>query len=515
MKKFLSFFYTDLHWKLLALALAFALWFVGSNVNNPSQTGRINVPLQLHNIEILANEGLILVNEEALREAFIQVGVRATRRELERLSGADAEEQSAMIVPSIDFRAVDIAQVLDSDGPVTVRLDVGVNLYLGYEHFSISPSFIDVQIDAIARETFPVSIDVVGEVAPGLELRPISLLNNNVTVTGSRACIASIERLSVVVNVLGIHSDTEIANVPLMVLDHNGNDITSRVQLSVMETTAIVSVWAIDNLGVQVEARGDVAPGFALAGITFEPDFVMVVGKASLLQESDFLLAYVDITNFSQNAMQRIDISQWLPDGVYLRSGASPIIDVHVEIEPIQTRVFNIHRDDVRIFGMAAIHQILDEAALIEVRISGLRSIVMALNSSDIGLDLNLRTLQIGVHRVTLGVHAPEGTTLVGNAPTLQVQIHEPADLDNDEYYTYYPNLPDPPVVYPEPDLGNSSNSRYPYELGYPYYGYDPYYPLYNGYDYDYPYLPDSTYENGDDEDSSEDSENNRENDEN
>lgn len=483
MKTFFALLFKDFHWKILTLVLAFILWVIGSNVNNPSQTGRVNVPLQIHNLEILANEGFVLANEYALREEFIQVGIRANRQDLSQLIGATSAVQSSMIVPSIDLRAIDVAQIRNGDGPVTVRLNVGVNLQTGYEHFSINPSFIDVQIDAIVSETFPIMTDVVGEVAPGLELRAISLANNNVTITGSRAHVAQIDRLRVLVNVLGMHADTEITNLPLVALDSNGNDVTSSVQLSVMETTANVPVWTVGNLGIDFYTIGNVAPGFSLSDVRIEPSTIPVVGPASRLLEIDTMLTAIDIENLSQSAIQRIDISSLLPSGIQLLAGTSPVVDVHIEIEPLETRVFEVHRDDVRIFGMAAIYQILDETPLIRIAINGPRSTISSLSAADIGLDLSLRSLQIGVHVVSLNVHVPYGTSLVGAPPALQVQIHEPADPDNEEYYTYY-TLPDPPVQYPDnaEDPPEANDNLPPYYSGYedPYES-DPYYDIYYG----------------------------------
>ena len=66
MNKFFSFFSTDIHWKLIALFLAFLLWIVGSNVNNPHENGSINARLNVANFELLANEGIVLLNEDAL-----------------------------------------------------------------------------------------------------------------------------------------------------------------------------------------------------------------------------------------------------------------------------------------------------------------------------------------------------------------------------------------------------------------------------------------------------------------
>jgi len=459
MLKFLSFFYTDIHWKLLALFLAFLLWFVGHNLNNPPQNSLFNLPLQFQNMEILTSEGLVLVNEDAL-DIHIQVGVRAPRRDLDELSDASAAEQLRMVVPSVDFRAVNIEAVRDSDGPVTVRLAVSVNLDARYEHFSINPSFIEIELDVISRDVHTVNINVLNEVAPGFELGQIRLANNNVAVTGSRTMLRDVSNVSVDVDVLGVHSDAEIP-VPLVVLNHAGEDITEYLQLSVRETIATVPVRPVHELEIRVRGIGDVAAGFALASeIRVEPSAISVTGLPERLQELEYMYIEVDLNSANADFELDANVLDWLPDGILLSTWETEQVTMYVYIEPIEIRAFFVPSDNVRIRGIAALYEILSGNATIRVDVSGPRTLISTLNNTQIGLELDLRNLPIGVHNVTLSVSLPEGMTRAFGAPSLQVQIHEPAAIDDmddydnnynaedyDDYAEQAPTSPAAPIV--------------------------------------------------------------------
>jgi len=438
-KRIVSGIFSDFYWKLLAGALAFLLWFVGTYMFNPTQNSSVNIALEHHNIEILANENLYLLNPDALVE-LIHVGVRAPRNDLDMLTAASAARQAQMIVPSVDFRAIDLAAIMAADGPQTVRLDVSVNLYTGFEHIFIRPSFIEVELDVITNQVFSVEPNVVGDVDSGLELRAIRLANNAVTVTGTRTNVARVEKVQVTVDIWGINYDAELPNLRLEVLDFAGNDITDYFQLSVTETTAIVPVWPIVTWPIEIVGVGYPAAGFAVEEIDIEPRQISVTGAATNLNAYDYILVEVDLDGRSESFVERIDLNDLLPTGVFLATDQESGVAAIVGIEPIIERVFSIPQDDIRVFGMGVIYDVITTGLNITVRVSGPSTQLDLMQAGDITLELDLRNRAIGVHTVTLMVDLPEGTILAQNPPTLQVQIHEPAVLDaeEDEPYDHY-----------------------------------------------------------------------------
>ena len=470
MKRILSFFVTDLHWKLLSLALAFVLWVLAINMDNPMQNAPYNIMLQTMNMEILSNSGLVVVNPDVL-DTEIQVRVRASRQDIEHLNSLNsAREQAQYITPSVDFRVVNVDEVLNSDGPVTVQLDVSVDLHEYYEHFSIRPSHIEVEIDVLTHASFPVDVYIAGEVDSGLELQPIRLANNRVTITGTRTRLARIEHVQVEVDVWGIHEDEEQANLPLRVFDFEGNDMTDLVQLSVNETTATVSVWPVETIDVQVVPIGSLALGFAVEDIDHDPKTVEVVGAIERLRELEYILIEVDLADRNASFIESIDIREWL-QGVALRSEENPMIDVAVIVEPVERRIFNVPMDNVLTRGASVDYDLLSEMTFIRIDVYGPRTLLEDLSGADIGLELDLRRLPIGTHNVTLSVDLPEGVYLAQQAPSLRIQIREPAAADEDDDPTEVIELPSEPVPSDtenddpsETDTMPDDTTEYPYE---------------------------------------------------
>ena len=431
---------------------------MGSNVNNPHENGSVNVRLNVANFELLANEGIVLLNESAL-DVGINVGVRGARDYLIDLIGAYSDVQEARVIPSIDFRVIDADAVRLSDGPVTVRLDITANLYEGLELRSIRPRYVNLEFDVLVRHSFQIETEIINEVAPNFEIRPVRLANSWVTVTGARSVVSEIDSVWVSVDVVGLHTDRE-ETVPLVVLDHAGRDITDMVELSVRETTATIPVWPIDALEFDVEPTGQAAAGFAVAEIEFYPQAINIIAPEERLIQLTPLLMDIDIANANTTINRSISVLEYLPDGVYLAQGQSPYVDVTVAIEPIESRVISVPRDNLRRRGTAALYQIVGDATFIRVTVSGPRSLVSALNPADVGLELNLRNLPIGVHNVAISVYLPDGITHVLPAPRLQVQIHEPATDEPDDYDHYYVDNPEPITPTMPPDYPSDANEN-------------------------------------------------------
>jgi len=458
MNKFFSFFSTDIHWKLIALFLAFLLWIVGSNVNNPHENGSINARLNVANFELLANEGIVLLNEDAL-DTGVNVGVRGARDYLSALLGADAHVQEAHVIPSIDFRAIDFDAVRISDVPVTVRLDITANLYEGLEPRSIRPRYVDLELDVLMRHSFQIEVEILNEVAPNFEIRPIRLANSWVTVTGARSVVSEIDSVWVSIDVVGLHTESE-ESVSLVVLDHAGRDITDMVELSVRETTATIPVWPIDALEFDVEPTGEVAAGFAVAEIEFYPQTINIIAPEERLIQLTPLLMGIDVETANATINRSISVLEYLPDGVYLAQDQSSYVDVTVVIEPIENRIFFVPRDNVRSRMMAPLYEVLTDVTNIRVVISGPRSLLSDLTSADIGLELDLRNLPIGIHNVALSVELPAGMSLAQVPPRLQVQIHESVTDEPNDYDHYYVDNPDPVTPIMPPDYPSDTNGN-------------------------------------------------------
>ncbi|MCL1845531.1 MAG: CdaR family protein [Defluviitaleaceae bacterium] len=435
LKKIYSVVFDDFHWKLLALIAASVIWFVGMHNIDPYRTSLVQSRLQLINLEIMTREGVIVLNEDALRDLNVNVLVRGVRSDIEIMEAAvaaDAERLADFVAMSVDFRAIEGAVVAAAGGVSTQTLYILPNLLQpGLEHISFNPASVEVILDTVQERNLSVNIIQIGEASPGFELQHIRLNNETIRVRGARTDVQAVSRVEAIVDITGVHEEVE-QTVEFLVLDAYGSDITDRVQLNIVETTATIRVWQVQRADIILRGEGTIAPGFAVAGISGDVQGVEVVGSAEALYDFDTIFAEIDLTGANANITQEILIADWLPDGVYLKQDEPPAFYATARIEPIEQRVFSVPHGNIRTRGVVGLYQLVDEVPLF-ITASGPHSLIAALDVAEILPEFDLRGLPIGVHTVELIVELPVGLSLVGSPPTLLVQIHEPASPEEDE----------------------------------------------------------------------------------
>ena len=479
MKIFFTMLFSDLHWKILSLLAALVLWFVGMNFSDPPQNVLVTPSLRLDNLEVLGHERIMLLNLDELRGQNIQVGVRGLRSNTDMLRTATPARLAQIMQVSIDFRAVDVDAVHDAYGEVVQQLWVSVNFLVPdyFEHVSISPSYVNVRLDAEAFENVPIDIVEHGFRTPNFQLQPITLANNRVTITGARSVLETMDSVQASVDISGIlgeHDET----VRLQVLDNWGRDITDRVRLSVTETTATVRVWPIQSRPIHVEGSGSLAHGFAVAGVEPVYGTFYIVGSEATLEDMEYLLVEIDWSGMSESFVYTADLAEWLPAGARLYNEDAPYVDINVTVEPIEIQLFNVPSVEVRIWGITALYEVLETGTHIPVMVSGPRSRIADMTAATIELGMDLRGLSIGTHTVPLAVSSlPQGVSVIGTPPTMRVQIHAPAvvgnDDDDDDYELFtIPPMPPPPELpyYYEEEHSDYTGDEYP---PYDYYYYD------------------------------------------
>jgi YbbR domain-containing protein len=417
LKRALSFFYKDLPWKLLALGLSVLLWLVSPAMFDPAQNHSYTRPLMLDNLNILINEDVVLLNEEALPE-LVDVGLRAAASEHNALA-------PETIRAAIDFRAVLGREIHEAGGPVEIALPVGVNLPPGFNLLHTAPFEVVVWLDARVRATFPVEVMQTGDTGPGTELQSLRLANTFVALTGPRSYMERVARVQVSAEVQDLTENTA-RTVPLTVYDAFGNDMTDLFTLGVSETTLHIDILPVKRVAIIPEITGTLAPGFAVAEITTEPAEITIVGTAAGLAEIDFITPVFDLDGADGDFERVIDLTEWLPEGTAQVRGERAAAYVRVMVEPINERVFTVSRRDIGVFGYA-LHAVLGDPTFVSVRVSGPESLVAGLTAADVAVRLVLHNYPIGVHRIPLQVILPPGLQLVGAAPSFEVQIYEPA----------------------------------------------------------------------------------------
>ena len=423
-----SFFYKDFHWKMLSLALAFVLWFVGSNVNNPVQPVTYdNLPIVvLHRDQLTINNAMLL-NEQQVNNTRISASIWATRSNHALIQAARNDNVQA----SIDLSTVDFDQIFENGGPVSVFVDVDVFIHQEYISRTMRPYVVELILDRHGDLTLPVNVDLQGIPQEGFESRTPVLTHSLVRITGARSVLDEISEVRVEVYIDDAYETVE-GVYPLMVYNNQGEDITSTVNLSIQTVHVRIPIFPYANIPLVVNTTGTVMTGFMVTEIIIDPPVVSLIGSAEEIEEtSSIILGDIDIDSINQTLERTFDIRQALiGTGLVLRGSDPSEAVVTIAVEQIISRELRVPLGSLSVRGYSHAFSFASQSP-ISISLRGRESIIDALNLNQITAILDLTGLGEGTHHVPVSIIVPSEVTLV-NQVSISVIIEPEPTVPSD-----------------------------------------------------------------------------------
>jgi len=434
-KRAAAFFYKDFHWKMLSLSLAFVLWFVGINVNNPVQPVTYdNLPLTvLHRDQLALNDAMIL-NEQQVNNTRISASIRATRSNHALIQAARNDNIQA----SIDLSSINFDEVFENGSPVSVFLDVDVFIHQDYISRTMRPYRVELVLDRHGSLTLPVQVELQGTPEEGFELRTPIVSQSLVRITGPRSVLDEVSEVQVRVDIDDAYETVE-GVYPLVVYNQRGEDITNTVNLSIQAIHIQVPIWPYANIPLTVNTVGTALTGFMMTEIRIDPPVASVMGNAEEIAEtSSIVLGEVDIDSIDQTLERTFDIRLALAGtGLVLTGNAPTEATVTIVIEQIITREMQLPLTNLTVRGYAHGFSFASQSPM-TLTLRGRGSVVNALNLNQITASVDLAGLGAGTHQVPVSVIVPGEVSLV-NQVTVGIIIEaEPIEPEPDE-----PDLPE------------------------------------------------------------------------
>ncbi|MDR2167552.1 MAG: hypothetical protein LBE35_06865 [Clostridiales bacterium] len=418
LKQFRANFLANLPFKLAALVIAFLVWFIVMNVQDPVTANTITIPLQMRNLEMLTTipDPVFLENASALNNMTVSIHVNANSRDVAVLN--------ENLVAYADVQTV-LHLVGHSDRvPLAVNLEglTGDSVRLGPQ----TPSTVTLELDRIETRYFEPEWDEM----PHADYGFITLWDEatiepyEISVTGPSRVLSQIDRLIVEVaaemyerrehlfmfNRLPVPVNAEGYPVPI---NRQHVSFGNRVNI-------YVPVYQLGMVRVLPPDFEGLPYGFGVSSINLSRDSFSVAG----LPEHIAALQPISLETLQLNAAtdsitQNFNINNYLPQGVFLTDRLDSTTTATVNIEPIVERDFVITREMVNVTGVGSNFQILTDE--IVVTISGLEGVMAGITS--LGASANLSGLEYGQHEINLSISLPSGAQIVSGTPVLSVQI--------------------------------------------------------------------------------------------
>ncbi len=408
----------NLFLKVIALIVAFLIWLLVTNTNNPVKTQLFtNVPINVVNQDSIADIGKVVEMEGS---GTVTLKVKEKRSILERLSRTGTD-----FYVEADMENINQMNTV----PLTVTCN---NPLITWDEIEISPSSMKVTLENKVEQAFVVSVSTSGTVINGYEVGSTEILQEkNIYVAGPESVMKIINQVVAPVNVTGMNSDMTLAST-LKVIDKNGSELSDS-QMSNLEfkdnngaviTDGVVQVrvdmWRVKtDIPIEVKTAGTPKFGYQVVGIKTVPVSISLAGTEEALEklgDKFTLVNEISVAGASQSMTQEIDITETLEtmEGLKLISDADPNITVEVQIEKSGDTILSIPLASIDLVNKPVnMNLVCTPADKISIAVHALDSEAKPLTAEDVKVSVDLLECQKeGNYELPIQVELPDGYEL-------------------------------------------------------------------------------------------------------
>jgi YbbR domain-containing protein len=385
----------------LAIILAFTVWVVATNEQNPSIKEAFPevIPIQVLN----KAEGMVIFPDIIKN---VRVTVRAPETSWERLT---AEKFEAKI---------------DLEGLPAGRHDVEIQITCADRFVKIvekQPPEVSVRLEEHREKELDVQVKV-------MDNPPLAYIDRTPVVTPSKAKVSGpasmVDQVSVLVAEVYLRRAKETVEQPVDLSARNEEgEAVGWVDIAPSEVEVRVPIEQRRNykeVAVKPIVEGQVAPGYRISNVSVEPSDTTIFGSPLVIEGIPGSLETIpiDVSNASADVVERVTLV--VPEGVTVLGEQSVLVTISVTaIESSLT----VQRELV-MQGLQPGMKATPSPEVVDVILSGPVPKLDALKPEDVQVVLDLYELQAGTHKITPDVFVPEGLKEESILPdTIEVEI--------------------------------------------------------------------------------------------
>ncbi|GAB6085390.1 CdaR family protein [Alkaliphilus crotonatoxidans] len=373
-----NFFNRNLTAKIISILFALVMWtYVMGEINPPVTQSFNDVPVQLENLDLLKEQGLVMVGNT---EHNIRVVIKGRRDEVYSISKED-------IKASIDLLGYRIG---------TNTIPVEINSFANIE-IDFSPKTIRVELEEVIRRQKEVDLVISGKPKSGYVLNEAQFKPTMVSVEGPESFVNTVDRVVARLEV-GEASENIVASLPLKAVNQKGQEITA-VDVKTGYIDVYLPIDRLKTVKIEPNINAVAAPGYVISKIEIKPNQIAIRGQDEVISGLTAIeTETLNFNNLTQNLEQEISFK--LPEGVVLFDEEP--VTLKIEVKPAVEKSFTLNRSNVTFQGLEeglAVDptSIPEEITLKMVLAEDLSD---SIKESDIELVLDLAELDEGEHQI-------------------------------------------------------------------------------------------------------------------
>ncbi len=328
--------------KLASLALAFVLWFLVVQIDDPIDSVTFsNVNIKLINTELLDQQNKVY---EVLDDTDIaRVTVHAPKSVIGQIRKTDIVAEA------------DVSKLTDIN-------TVAVKYYV--ENISVDEiegtrDIVNLNVEEKSSKWVPLVSNTVGEVADGYIISSTALDQTSIEVTGPESVVSEVKYAAVDMGVTGATTSIS-ANIDIHLFDTEDKEVIGdNLKKNVNYAYMTVEVLATKEIPVKVEYQGVPEEGYLATGVADSSlSSVTIAGKPAAIAAVNMVTVpaeRMDITGANDSLVETVNLKEYLPDNVkWADKNFSGKVTATVYVEPIMYADLDIPVENIRIVNVPA-----------------------------------------------------------------------------------------------------------------------------------------------------------------
>lgn len=373
--------------KLLALTFAVTMWMAVVNLDDPSASKTFTIAVTFENEDAVTSQNKYYETEgESANATFT---VRGKRSIVDELSASD-------------FKATaDMSQLVQQEDENFVPVEIVALRHSSRLTISKRTKELKVILGELMREAFMIQPNAQGHPVEGYTVGGMTVEPNRLWVTGPKEVVSLIDAVKAPIDVSNMSTDVSDNVVPVL-LDKNGDVVErTRLKLSVDIVTVKADIVSEKTVPIKVNYNGKPAEGYEVISAIANPSNVTIKGESEILNaisainipESD-----ISVEGAKEMFEQKLDINQYLPDGVSLSNSVEATVTVKIDVEQLERRVFHIPVRNIGVNDLPEGYRIEYNESNVDIEIYGLPDDLNELSANTLRPILDVGGLTAGRH---------------------------------------------------------------------------------------------------------------------
>lgn len=390
----------NLGFKILAVVLAFILWLVVYNTDDPTITVSYTTNVTVENASVVTDMNKCY---EVLNGTnTVSFAVTAKRSVLNKLEDTDftaVADMNRMIVNEDGDKANVPIEIISKRSNSSLK-------------YNEKNKYLEVSLEDLMKRRFIITADTSGKVADGYALGEVTVTNPNVlNVSGPASIVNKIDSVVATIDVDGMSMNLSDNVIPAL-YDADGQEIdTTKLKLSNTTVTISAKILSVKEIPLVFSTSGVPYGDNRVVEISSKPETIKVKGSSTTLNPLSSLNIPGDVLNVSgasEDITTTIDISEYLPDGVELVNASDATVTVTVRIEAYELKKFNLSTSQINVNGLDSNYDLSFDQSTVAVTVSGLKNDLNKLNTSQLSASIDVTDLGVGTHQVNLDLNLDE-----------------------------------------------------------------------------------------------------------